>query len=177
MSKFRKLQKTKIVDFVEWKAFLISFHLYPSSDKIEQLSKNYTKHKPEFLSLLDEATNLFHPNHEVISGISVWLVPTLCRSPEQTPEKISSTELSLKRDLCKHVLEVLGRVNPGIGRKRGTWTFRAETNQSRNKSRLGPKFRLLKPKTKARPGLSLSWWEKEPWRSRLGHQNNYFLED
>ena len=88
------------------------------------------KHKSEFLSLLDEASNLFHPNHEVISDLSVWLVPILCRCVSKLNETLSVSELLLKRDLCKNMLQVLDRVSPGINRRRGQICFKANSNYS-----------------------------------------------
>ena len=62
---------------------------------------------------------IFHPCHEVMSELATWLVPILCRAHGKTPTDFPAGELALKHDLCKNVLALLDKVNPGINRKRG----------------------------------------------------------
>ena len=88
---------------------------------IKQLYENDRYNVERWLSLLDKARNIFHPQHEVISEIAKRVVPIMARGHGMSISNFPITVVKTKVELAKNYLAVLDIVERGISK------FRAKT--------------------------------------------------
>ena len=71
-----------------------------------------------WLKLEKSALKLVHPQHEVMLEIAKWMLPILCRGPNQPTSKFPPSKVQKKLDLAKRYFSVLSVVEPGYSKPR-----------------------------------------------------------
>ena len=71
-----------------------------------------------WLKLEKSALKLVHPHHEVMLEITKWMLPILCRGPNQPTSKFPASKVQKKLELAKRYFSVLSVVEPGYSKPR-----------------------------------------------------------
>jgi len=85
-----------------------------TKDIIDKQRNNVDK----WLELEKSSLKLVHPQHEVMLEITKWLVPVLCRGPNQVTSEFPISLVRRKLKLAQSYLSVLDVVEPGFSKLR-----------------------------------------------------------
>merc|ERR1711892_547892 len=85
-----------------------------TKDIIDKQRNNVDK----WLELEKSSLKLVHPQHEVMLEITKWLVPVLCRGPNQVTAEFPINLVRRKLKLAQSYLSVLDVVEPGFSKLR-----------------------------------------------------------
>ena len=80
--------------------------------------KNQKHNVNAWLKLEKSALKLVHPQHEVMLEIAKWMLPILCRGPNQPTSKFPPSKVEKKLDLAQRYFSVLSVVEPGYSKPR-----------------------------------------------------------
>ena len=85
---------------------------------IKTITDNCRYSADTWLSFLDTALTIVHPQHEVIVEISKFLLPIMCRGPGQRTDDFPLSLVKRKLELVKSTLNVLNVLDPGYSKAR-----------------------------------------------------------
>ena len=86
--------------------------------EIHKLIKTDRYNTELWLSLLDSALSVVHPQHEVVIEIAKFLVPVLCRAPNRRTSGFPIELVRRKLELDGWYLNVTNVVDPGYSKQR-----------------------------------------------------------
>ena len=86
--------------------------------EITKLIKTNRYNTELWLTFLDTALSVVHPQHEVIIEIAKFLVPVLCRAPGRRTSDFPLSLVRKKLELARWYLNVTNIVDPGYSKQR-----------------------------------------------------------
>ena len=93
------------------------------NEDIKQLYENDRYNTESWLKLLSQAKPRFHPQHMIMTEISKWLVPILCRGPSLGFSDFPPDLVETKLLLASHYVQVMDVLEPGLSKFRAKFTF------------------------------------------------------
>ena len=92
-------------------------------DRVTDISINHRYDAQKYLEVYQEALQVVHPQHEIMCEIAKWLVPIMCRTVPGTItlNDYPEDDITLKKNLCLHYLNVTKKVKPGLSRMLGNY--------------------------------------------------------